>query len=322
MRDCDIEVTNVDNTDAAAATSAPKTPMAKTDLEQRFVELRHAVADRDRDGVDRALAAIELAVEGADPLTRAAAYAQIQLERGKPLEAAGVLDDVLAVIGDDARVHHQIGQYRQQGGDLDGALSSFERANQVDPRFAPAWVTRGTLYDRRGDPAAALGCYRNALLAEPNDVGAWRNLGNALAAQAKFDEAASAYDTALGLAVGDRTIAFLRASAHQAKGDLETANRLLPETLRAELGPAIEVRVNDRVCRFHVVSHREAGSRRAAERLLASIEPPEPHAFVRNGDGFVVRHGDDVFVCDADPIHGERPHRFLDASDVIARTSA
>ena len=285
--------------------------MASPDLRQRFEALRTAVAAEDPAGVQAALEALEADLEGADPLTRAAAYAQVQLERGKPLAAADVLDDVFAVIGDDARVHHQVAQYREQGGDLDAALVSYERANTADPMFTDAWVARGALLDGRGQAMDALRCYRNALLADPQHVAAWRNMGNVLATQRKFEEAASAYDTALGLAVGDRTIAFLRSSAHAARGDLETANRLLPQTLADELGIAMEERQGAVVCRFFAPTAVEAERRAAARALLGRVDDPPKGVHVVEVDGL-------RYVCDPDPISPGVPHRFMDASTAVA----
>ncbi len=287
--------------------------MSKIDLRQRFELLRAAVAAKDPQGVQAALEAIERDLEGADPLTRATAYAQVQLERGRPLDAAQVLDDMLAVIGDDARVHHQIGAYREQGGDLDAALVSYESATAADAMFTDAWVSRGALLDARGEAIEALRCYRSALLSNPQHVGAWRNMGNVLAAQRKFDEAASAYDTALGLAVGDKTIAFLRSSAHAAKGDLQTANRLLPEPLREELGRAVEERAGDAVCRFFVPAAQEDRCRERARALLADVDGELPPGVC------VVEFGSRRYLCDPDPVCPGQPHRFFDASTSVRR---
>ena len=286
--------------------------MADLDLRRRFETLQTAIAAKDPDAVQSALEAIEADLQDADPLTRAAAYAEVQHLRGRPLDAAQVLDDVLAVIGDDARVHHQVGAFREKGDDIDGALRSYERANAADPMFTEAWVARGVLLDRRGDAAEALTCYRNAMLSDPQHVDTWRNMGNCLAAQRKFDEAASAYDTALGLAVGDRTIAFLRASAHAAKGDLETADRLLPDALREELGRPFEERVGDAVCRFFAPAQFEAERRAKAKALLESIDALPTDVYCVEFEG--VR-----YVCDADPVTKDRPHRFFDASTAVAR---
>lgn len=285
--------------------------MADIDLRQRFETLQTAIAAKDPNAVQSALEVIETDLQGADPLTRAAAYAEVQLLRGRPLDAAQVMDDVLAVIGDDARVHHQVGAFREQGDDVEGALRSYERANAADPMFTEAWVSRGVLLDRRGEAEEALACYRNAMLSNPQHVDTWRNMGNCLAAQRKFDEAASAYDTALGLAVGDRTIAFLRASAHAAKGDLETADRLMTDTLREELGRPCEERLGDAVCRFFVPAKFEAARRAKAKALLQSIDTLPEGVHVVEFDG--VR-----YVCDPDPVAADRPHRFFDASTAVS----
>ena len=283
------------------------------DLRQRFEALRSAIAAKDPDAVHATLEAIEGSLEGADPLTRAAAYAQVQLLRGRPLEAAQVLDDVLGVIGDDARIHHQVGMYREQGGDTDGALRSYERACSTDPMFTEAWVSRGVVLDARGEWGAALACYRSAMLADPQHVATWRNMGNCLAAQRKYGEAATAYDTALGLAVGDQTIAFLRASAHAAKGDLETADRLLTDALREELGRPVEERAGNMVCRFFVRAEDESEGRRRARELLEASATATP-------DGAYIVSIDEVrYLCDEDAVRAGHPHRFLDASTLVGR---
>lgn len=287
--------------------------MGSPDLRQRFEALRAAIAVRDPAAVEAALETIEASLEGADPLTRAAAYAQVQLLRGKPLEAAQVLDDVLGVMGDNARIHHQVGLYREEGGDIEGALGSYERASATDPMFTEAWVSRGVLLDARGEWAVALGCYRSAMLADPQHVPTWRNMGNCLAAQHKYDEAASAYDTALGLAVGDQTIAFLRASAHAAKGDLKTADRLMTDTLREELGRPVEERLGDTVCRFFARSEHEAPRRERARALLEALENGVPHG------AHVLTIGSARHLCDEDPVRVGHPHRFLDASSLVGR---
>ncbi|MGH1340255.1 MAG: tetratricopeptide repeat protein [Nannocystales bacterium] len=287
--------------------------MGNPDLRQRFEALRSGIAAKDPTAVQAALEAIETSLEGADPLTRAAAYAQVQLLRGRPLDAATVLDDVLGVIGDDARIHHQVGVYREQGGDMDGALTSYERASATDPMFTEAWVSRGVLLDTRGEWEAALACYRSAMLADPQHVATWRNMGNCLAAQRKYDEAATAYDTALGLAVGDQTIAFLRASAHAAKGDLDTADRLLTDAIREDLGRPVEERVGDAVCRFFVRAEDEAQRRARARTLLETSEGDLPKG------AHVVIIEDSRHLCDEDPVHAGHPHRFLDASSLVSR---
>jgi len=287
--------------------------MDEPNLRQRFEALRTAIAAKDRSAVESVLREIDTALEGTDPLTRAAAYAEVLMLRGRPLEAAQVLDDVLAVMGDDARIHHQVGVYRERGGQLERALNAYTRATKADPMFAPAWLASGVLLDRDGRPDEALLAYRGAMLADPQHVDTWRNMGNALAALRRFDEAASAYDTALGLAVGDQTIAFLRASAHAAMGDLETADRLLTEQMRLELGRPMQERLGDVVCRFFAPASVEDERRERARALLRAEVLPEG---VRTAEFDAVR-----YVCDPDPVAPDMAHRFFDASTAVATRS-
>lgn len=297
------------------------------DLDAKIDALRRAVAAGDGGSITAQLAAIERDLEPMNPLVRGMTYAHVKSVLGRPEEAAAVVEDLLELIPDDAKVHYQLGCYRRAAHDEDGALAAFTRAVELDASLVDAWVHRGVLLDARGQAEQAVEAYRHAMLRAPTEVDVWRNLGNSLAAMTCFDEALEAYATALSLRPDDPTLSFLIASAHQARGDLQQANAHLPEVMRRELGAVVEVRAPGRGldlrCRFHAPTPNETILRATARDLLATIQAelgdaPGDLPLTREGS-FVVEHQRVLLLCDADPLRPGLPHRFFDASSSLAR---
>ena len=57
------------------------------------------------------------------------------------------------------------------------AVSCFDRALELNPRYEPAWINKGNTLDYRGRPEEALGCYQQALGNNPRSAEAWFNKG-------------------------------------------------------------------------------------------------------------------------------------------------
>lgn len=296
-----------------------------TDLDAEIAALRAAMDARDDEGTEERLATIERALERMNPLLRGMTYAHVQAVLGRPERAAAVLVDLVELMPHDGMIHYQLGCYRRAARDDEGALAAFTRATELDATRVDAWLERGTLLDAKGEPQRAIEAYRQVILRAPAEVDGWRNLGNSLAALACFDQAIEAYRTALRLAPGDETLAFLQASAHQAKGDLEAANAGLPAAVRERVGQVAEVRVQahgiDVRCRFHATEVRVQAWRSAAEGLLHAVarELAKAHgtAFPRQWQAsFVVQQDAWLLVCDRDAVR-PGPHRFFDATKTV-----
>jgi tetratricopeptide (TPR) repeat protein len=304
--------------------------MIVSDLDAEIAALRAAVAAHDGATVAAQLATIERALERMSPLVRGMTYAHVQSVLGRPAQAAAVLEDLLALMPADRLIHYQLGCYRRAARDDEGALAAFTRATELDASRIDAWLERGTLLDARGEPQRAIEAYRHVILRAPAEVDGWRNLGNSLAALACFDQALEAYRTARRLAPSDDALAFLMASAHQAKGELEAANAHLPAALREQVGPVIEVRVQahglDVRCRFHAAPQHEEARRSAAEALLHAVaqelaaQPSAAFPWPWQ-QAFVVQQEAWRLVCDRDAIR-PGPHRFFDATQTVEGTSA
>ena len=90
-------------------------------------------------------------------------------------------------------------EIEEQGVDDEGAMNAYERALELNPDAAGAWVNIGTLRYRRGDLAEAERCYREALRTSPHYPLAHFNLGNISEETSRLDEAIECYELALRL---------------------------------------------------------------------------------------------------------------------------
>lgn len=112
--------------------------------------------------------------------------------------------------------HHRLGN-------LNGARRCFTWAIQMDPRFAPAYVSRGALYLAKDDLDRALQDAQAALEIE-HTAGAYRLQGEVLRAMGRYERSLQAFDQALARESDLREETFR--SRWRAARALEDADRL------------------------------------------------------------------------------------------------
>ncbi len=298
------------------------------DLDETIAALRRALDIDDRDAVTRCLEAIEAELSTMNPLVRGMTYAHVKSVMGEPATAVSVVEDLLELMPDDPVVYYQLGCYRRSAGDDEGALAAFCRATELDGSMTDAWLNRGLIFDRRGEPAAAVEAYGQVVLRAPAEVDGWRNLGDSLAAMGHFEQAEQAYRTALSLRPDDPPLLVSMASVHQAQGDLVAANALLSKSGSRDRGSIEEVRVStddgELGCRFRAPSTEIAERRQAASALLTAAASMLRD---RDADEFPVAYEGSMLVwleglvllCDVDPQRPGLPHRFFDGTHAVAR---
>lgn len=120
-------------------------------------------------------------------------------KQGDPAAAAPFYRAIIARDGQHPVALHLLGlALHQQGQGVEG-LAFLERALQVAPDYAAAWVNLGSLYQALGRPEQAEAVYRKALVLQPADPGTWTNLGNALRVLGRRDESVQAHGRAIRL---------------------------------------------------------------------------------------------------------------------------
>jgi protein O-GlcNAc transferase len=95
--------------------------------------------------------------------------------------------------------HMNMGFAFTQLGDLEGALTSYERAIAIKPDYAEAYCNRGAVQESLRRASAALASYDRAIEINPSYADAHFNRGNILRDLREFEAAIESYDKALAL---------------------------------------------------------------------------------------------------------------------------
>ena len=81
----------------------------------------------------------------------------------------------------------------QNGQRLNEALACYQKAVEINPGFAGAYLNMGTILQDKGDPAGAMDYYYEVLRIAPGQAEVHNNLGNALQRLNRTDEALEQY---------------------------------------------------------------------------------------------------------------------------------
>ncbi|HXL23413.1 MAG TPA: serine/threonine-protein kinase [Candidatus Dormibacteraeota bacterium] len=82
---------------------------------------------------------------------------------------------------------------------LEEAIRSCDEALTLDPKYSPAWNTKGNALGKMQRFADALACYDTAIRLEPGNAQAWNNKASALRRLGRVEEALLCHDRALKL---------------------------------------------------------------------------------------------------------------------------
>jgi len=120
-------------------------------------------------------------------------------QSGQIEQAADLIAQAIAIRGDVAHYHGNLGNALRVLGRLPEAVASYRMALTLEPTLADAYAGLGTIYYHQGMLAEAIACLERACALEPDMAGTHNSLGYALHVQGRYDAARRSYERALTL---------------------------------------------------------------------------------------------------------------------------
>jgi superkiller protein 3 len=112
-------------------------------------------------------------------------------------------DNVKSDLKEQARLYRSQGLELQRIGKLDEALSLYQKAVQLNPRFIVAFNDMGILYEAKGLPKQAEESYLRAIELEPGYLSSYSNLALLYESQREFEKAAHYWQKRIDLGSAD-----------------------------------------------------------------------------------------------------------------------
>jgi len=97
----------------------------------------------------------------------------------------------------NAEFYNNRGMANDKEGLYDQAISDYNKALEIDPKYAEAYNNRGVVYRRKGQYDRAISDYNKALEINPRDAEAYNNRGVAYSIKGQYDRAISDYSQAV-----------------------------------------------------------------------------------------------------------------------------
>jgi len=141
-------------------------------------------------------------------------HALVALRLGDQTHARALLDRALIEAPDNPSLHNSRGTLHFQCQDWPAAEIDFRKAIAADPKLREPHVNLGNALHAQGRPQEAEAAYRQALGLAPNDATILNNLGVALRDQARLDAALTCFRRALDLRPDDLEALFNQADVH------------------------------------------------------------------------------------------------------------
>ncbi len=121
------------------------------------------------------------------------------LQSGREREGLDLLDWLVQQKLDNPNLHSLRASARVAKGDVDGAIASYKKALELDPKSPLAHYNLGFALGAKGDQDGAIASYKKALELDPKLAEAHHDLGSALGAKGDQDGAIASYKKALDL---------------------------------------------------------------------------------------------------------------------------
>ena len=177
-----------------------------------------------KEGTERNARNYKLAIE----------YGIVLAERGKNDAAIGVLDKAARMIDWDPELWNYMGVAYWNKGDLGNAVTAYEHALFLDPKYAVVLSNLGTAQASlamKNKDAAALGkamdYFKRALEADPRDATALNGLGGAYLMAGDVDAAVSCFEQALAIEPEHKFALYNLGTAYLDRGEKAKALKCL-----------------------------------------------------------------------------------------------
>lgn len=122
---------------------------------------------------------------------------------------------------DEAVQRNNLGASLLQQGKMDEAIAEFQKAVDLDPKYAAAHLNLAYAYDRQGQVDMAIARYQKVIDLQPENLFAHNNLGVLYDKQGRYEEAIEAFEQALQIDPSDATALQNLENAKKSRGIVE-----------------------------------------------------------------------------------------------------
>lgn len=157
--------------------------------------------------------------------------AQVHYELGQIDRALAIANELIVRFPDDASTYHNLSRYQRDSGDLDGALTSIEKALKLredDPLYL---VSRGEIYRRTGQHDLVLRDFTAAIQQDGEAADTFFSLGSFWLDQGRLERAEPCFRKAVELKADYHEAMYWLAVALASRRDFTEAEHFITEAL-------------------------------------------------------------------------------------------
>lgn len=179
------------------------------------------------------------------------------LKKGQTEEAISSFERAIDLDPGKALTYVARGSAYFRLGRFDKALSDFSRAIEIDPGLAAAYQNRGSVYYRQGQFDKAMSDYNRVIEIEPGFAVAYIDRGNIYMSQKRFDDAISDFSRAIEINPGIAAAYEKRGNAYYHKGKFSSALSDYRKALKLNPDDAV-IHTSRGMAYFSLKHYREA----------------------------------------------------------------